>query len=260
MAKRFSSTEIWNEDWFIESPQEYKLFWFYILSSCNHAGLYKVNFKSFSIVNGLILTPSKALDYFNTGKQRIRAISETLWFIEDFIPYQYGNTLNLSNRVHLSIFNELQKHEIDLKSIRGLKGLKEGVKDKDKDIIVVEEIVDTTARGIKPPSTAAFSFPGKPLPEDVPDPPPAKVQSVRERQYQLGHGKIDEADVLAYWKSWLENEATGERYYANASDVHTKFFYHCGKNVIKPTPPKNFKDAVPHIKQANAQAVANKYG
>ena len=44
MAKRFTSTEIWNEDWFLDMPAEYKLFWYYMLCECDHAGLFKVNF------------------------------------------------------------------------------------------------------------------------------------------------------------------------------------------------------------------------
>ena len=83
MAKRFSETEIWNEDWFLDMPNEYKLFWFYMLAKCDHAGLFKVNLRSF---RGLIegkLTSSEVLKHFNNGKERIRILSENLWFIED---------------------------------------------------------------------------------------------------------------------------------------------------------------------------------
>jgi len=133
MAKRFTATEIWSEDWFLDMPMEYKLFWYYMLSTCNHAGFFKVNLRSFCGLNGVNLTSTKVLEYFNAGKQRIRVVNNSLWLIDDFFVYQYGSTLNPNNRVHNSIVKEYLKHGVELTSIRGLKDLKDGVKDKDKD-------------------------------------------------------------------------------------------------------------------------------
>jgi hypothetical protein len=133
MSKRFSETEIWNEDWFLEMPNEYKLFWFYMLSKCDHAGVFKVNLRSFRGLLEVNLTTDKALTYFNTNKQRVRVISDSIWYVEDFFVFQYGTTLNLNSRMHESISEILKKHNIDLTSIRGLKDLKDRVKDKDKD-------------------------------------------------------------------------------------------------------------------------------
>lgn len=134
MAKRFTATEIWKEDWFLDMPIEYKLFWYYILSSCDHAGLFKVNLRSFCGLLEVKLTPNKVLDYFNAGKQRIRVVSESVWLIEDFFSYQYGTTFNWNNRVHESIGELYKRHNIELTSIRGLLDLKDRAKDKDKDI------------------------------------------------------------------------------------------------------------------------------
>jgi len=143
MAKRFTATEIWNEDWFLDMPIEYKLFWYYMLSTCNHAGFYKVNLRSFCGLNGVNLTSTKVLEYFNAGKQRIRVINSSLWLIDDFFVYQYGSTLNQNNRVHASIVKEYLKYNIDLGSIRGLIEVKHGVKDKDKDKDIISNINNT---------------------------------------------------------------------------------------------------------------------
>jgi hypothetical protein len=134
MAKRFTDTNIWGEDWFLEMPNEYKLFWYYMLSNCDHSGIYKVNLRSFCSLNEVKLTSTKALEYFNIGKQRIRVIQDNVWFIEDFFVYQYGETFNTNNRVHESIKKVYEKYNIELTSIRGLKDHKDRVKDKDKDI------------------------------------------------------------------------------------------------------------------------------
>jgi len=133
MAKRFTSTDIWSEDWFLDMPNDYKLFWYYVLSNCDHAGIFKVNLRSFCSLLGINIDSIVALNYFNTGKVRIREINQSLWLIEDFFCYQYGQTYNPNNRVHLSISDIYIKHGIKMTSIRGLTDLKDGVKDKDKD-------------------------------------------------------------------------------------------------------------------------------
>jgi hypothetical protein len=133
MAKRFFATELWGEDWFLEMPNEYKLFWFYIIAECDHAGLFKVNLRSFCGLLEVKVTPTEAIKYFNSGKERIRIISDSVWFIEDFFTFQYGPKFNSDNRVHESISKLYQKNNIELTSLRGLKGVTDGVKDKDKD-------------------------------------------------------------------------------------------------------------------------------
>jgi hypothetical protein len=134
MAKRFTDTNIWGEDWFLEMPNEYKLFWYYMLCNCDHAGIFKVNMRSFCSLNEVKLTSNKVLDYFNNGKQRIRELQANVWFVEDFFVYQYGETFNTNNIVHESIKKSYEKYNIDLTSIRGLKDHKDRVKDIDKDI------------------------------------------------------------------------------------------------------------------------------
>lgn len=133
MAKRFTSTEIWDEDWFIEMPNEYKLFWFFMLANCNHAGIFKVNIKNFCVLHNIKILPQTALELFNNGKERIRLVKENVWLIEDFFVFQYGTTFNPNNRVHESVESAYNKLNIKITSIRGLLDLKDRVKDKDKD-------------------------------------------------------------------------------------------------------------------------------
>lgn len=137
MGKRFAATEIWDEDWFLEMPASYKLFWFYMLSTCNHAGVFKVNLRSFSGLNGVKIKSDKALELFNKGKDRIRVVNQSVWLIEDFFVYQYGTTFNPNNRVHESVECIYNSLGIKMTSIRGLLDLKDRVKDKDKDNISI---------------------------------------------------------------------------------------------------------------------------
>jgi len=133
MAKRFISTEVWSEDWFLDMPNEYKLFWFYVITNCDHAGIFKVNLRSFCGLNEVSLSSKKAIEYFNSGKERVIEINPSIWLISDFFVFQYGPVLNLNNKVHNSINNIYKKYKIDFIFIRGLVDLKERTKDKDKD-------------------------------------------------------------------------------------------------------------------------------
>ena len=134
MSKRFTATEIWDEDWFLEMPIEYKLFWYYMLSTCDHAGLFKVNLRSFCGLNEVKIDSDTALAYFNSGKKRIMVVNQSVWLIEDFFAFQYGHKINLNNPLHRGVEKALSKFDLKLTSIRGLFEETEGLKEKDKEI------------------------------------------------------------------------------------------------------------------------------
>jgi hypothetical protein len=133
MPKRFTATEIWDEDWFLEMPLNYQLFWFYVKDKCDHAGMFKQNVIKFNAIHKTEIDLELAFEYFNKGKKRLRKINGSVWLIEEFFSFQYGHTLNTKNTVHKSIKDIYEKNEVELRSVRGLREVKEGVKDKDKD-------------------------------------------------------------------------------------------------------------------------------
>jgi hypothetical protein len=144
MSKRFTDTTIWMEDWFLSIPQEYKLFWFYIKDNCDHAGLWKPNKVLFEVMLGSTIDLVRAFDLFNADKERVCITKTGRWLIIDFFKFQYGNNLNILNRVHKSIKLMYEKEgvnlrsnwgqdEVNLRSIRGQDDPNDGAKDKDKD-------------------------------------------------------------------------------------------------------------------------------
>ena len=148
MSKRFHDTDIWDEDWYLDIPLEYRSFWDYVCCKCDHAGIWRPNIRRFNsdIENKIDL--DTALTFLNTNKERIIELESGHWMIAEFVPFQYGKNLNLNNRVHLSVFNRLNDLGVKLGSIRGLNEVKmgssrpqvevkEGVKDKDKDKVIV---------------------------------------------------------------------------------------------------------------------------
>jgi hypothetical protein len=124
MAKRFTATEIWSEDWFLEMPNEYKLFWYYMLSRCDHAGVFKPNTKGFQLVINKRIDTAKAIDFFNAEKERIRITDKKNWWIMDFFCFQYGHIFNIRNKLHFSIYSIYNQEGINLRTNRGLKEVK----------------------------------------------------------------------------------------------------------------------------------------
>ena len=133
MPKRFHDSGLWNEDWYIDLSLNGKLFYQYMIDTCDHAGIWKPNIKHFEFILGSSCPLVDLLNEINMEKERVVKLPNGRHFIPNFIPFQYGSVLNLNNRVHLSICNSLILNKIPLGSIRPQIEVKEGVKDKDKD-------------------------------------------------------------------------------------------------------------------------------
>ena len=133
MAKRFTDSKKWNDAWFMDLPSKYKLFWLYMLDECDHAGIWKVNFKVASFYVGEHLEHSEVTRILS---ERITILSDEYWFLNKFIKYQYNcepQELNPKSPVHLSILKSMDKH-LKLKGyLKGIDRLCHSVKDKDKD-------------------------------------------------------------------------------------------------------------------------------
>lgn len=86
MAKRFTDTTKWNDDWFFNLKNEEKLAWIYILDTCDHAGIWKKNLRllNFQIGSNFVEDDLKRI----FAKQFIEIGDK--WFIPKFIKFQYG--------------------------------------------------------------------------------------------------------------------------------------------------------------------------
>ena len=116
MAKRFTDTGKWKKKWIRELSPEMKLFWFYLLDNCDHAGIWEVDIDLAAFQIGIELDESTILNTFN---RKIVSFKPGKWFIPKFIDYQYGE-LNKSNRAHLSVIKILTKYKLYKGLTRGL--------------------------------------------------------------------------------------------------------------------------------------------
>jgi len=127
MAKRFTATDKWDDPWFCELSDPEKLFWFYLLDKCDHAGMWQVNWPLVKFhIKGVI-----DLDRFG---ERIAKISAEKWHIPKFIDFQYGGKggLNPENKVHKSVLDILENQAPTKGLYSPLLGAKDKAKDKAK--------------------------------------------------------------------------------------------------------------------------------
>ena len=122
MAKRFTATDKWDDPWFCGLSDQEKLFWFYLLDKCDHAGIWQVNWP---LVKFYIKGPISETVF----KNRIVVVSEDKWHIPKFVSFQYGE-LNPLNKAHASVISILAKNGIN----KDLASPLQAPKDKDMDM------------------------------------------------------------------------------------------------------------------------------
>lgn len=137
MAKRLTDSNKWQDAWFMDLPSKYKLFWLYILDNCDHAGIWKVNFKVAAFHIGEHLEPAEVKRILSN---RLKIINDEYWMVEKFIDFQYGGIKN--DAVGKSVQKILISHNL-IAPKKPLNSPYVGTKDKDKDKVETTNEVST---------------------------------------------------------------------------------------------------------------------
>lgn len=133
MAKRFTSTEKWDKEWFQNLSPRLKCLWQYMTDRCDHSGVWEANYRMASFCIGEEVNEGD-LEAFG---DRVERIDDEKVFLKQFVDFQYG-LLTPSSKPHYSVIKLLEKHglPVPLKPADTLtKPLPKGsatVKDKDK--------------------------------------------------------------------------------------------------------------------------------
>jgi hypothetical protein len=90
MAKRFISTELFDDDWFMELKPTTKLLWVYFITKCDHAGIISFNERLCKFQTGL----NDVQGCLKELKSRVFRLSDTQFFIPKFIYFQYPDFPN----------------------------------------------------------------------------------------------------------------------------------------------------------------------
>lgn len=129
MAKRFTDTEKWKKQFIKSLSTIHKLFFFYLLDDCDHAGIWHVEPEIAAIRIGENVDIAEVKGFL--GKHIIEFDNGEKWFIPYFVEFQYGELKDNVN-AHKSVKDRLTKYKL-LKTYQQFINPSSRVKDKDKD-------------------------------------------------------------------------------------------------------------------------------
>jgi len=128
MAKRFVDTSLWKRKWYRCLPPKMKLFYFYMITNCDHAGMYDVDLELAEFQIGM---PVKEKDIDEHLKEHIKVIKDDKWWVKAFPDFQYGE-LNPNVKAHASVIKILTKYNCLVTVPNSLDRVQDKDKDKDK--------------------------------------------------------------------------------------------------------------------------------
>jgi len=103
MAKRFIDTALFDDSWFMDLSVENKLFFVYLITNCDHAGIIDLNLKLAEFKTGI----KGLLNSFQTVSKefgnRLIFLRDNYYFVPKFIKYQYPNGLNEKRLIFITI-------------------------------------------------------------------------------------------------------------------------------------------------------------
>lgn len=111
MGKRFTDTEIWDKEWFMQLPPKQKCLVKYVRDKCDLAGIWSPNYLLATVYIGEQVFEDDLL-LIDDGNQ-FEKIEDGKIYCTGFIDFQYGSSLNPQSPVHKKIIDILAKHNIE---------------------------------------------------------------------------------------------------------------------------------------------------
>jgi len=138
VAKRYIDTQLYRHSWFRKLTPKIKCVWIYLMTNCDHAGIYDVDVELMSFMIGQKVTEKEIFEHL--GDQiSILKNGSSKWLLTKFVKFQYGE-LKDTNNAHKSVLKQLNKYDIDLEASEALTRGSSAYKDKDKVIVKVKDI------------------------------------------------------------------------------------------------------------------------
>ena len=113
MAKRFIDTNIFSDDWFMDLSKDSKLLYIYLITNCDHAGIFKLNTKLVKFQTDI----KDLVKCFKELSKCLITIGEqypNTYFLPKFIKFQYPNFPNSRVKQQESALKILDSYNIDL--------------------------------------------------------------------------------------------------------------------------------------------------
>jgi uncharacterized phage protein (TIGR02220 family) len=154
MGKRFIDTELFDDSWFMDLSVNNKLFFVYLITNCDHAGIIDLNIKLAEFKTGIKGLSENFEEIKNEFGDRLLSLRDNYFFIPKFIKYQYPHGLNENVKAQKSVIKRLSEFQFcddrnkelknscqTLREVFGNCFLTVQDKDKDKDKDKIKEIV-----------------------------------------------------------------------------------------------------------------------
>lgn len=141
MAKRFTETEKWKDDWYLSLDNDTRIIYQWLIDNCNHAGIIK---KEVTMLNYCCHTHVGVDDIPMMFPGRVYDC-ETFFFIPGFIKHQYPTGLTSDKPVVKSARSILEKNVSFPIIKQSLGNHCETVKEKDKE---KEMDIDSSSEGV----------------------------------------------------------------------------------------------------------------
>ena len=126
MAKRFIDSKMWDKAWYRRLSPKCKLIWVYLLTRCDHAGIWDADWEAMNFFIGENVAYK---DLPESITEKMFFISEgNQYFIPSFISFQYG-VLRENSKPHLSVIKRLNEKGL----LNSIESVPSTLKDKDKD-------------------------------------------------------------------------------------------------------------------------------
>jgi hypothetical protein len=215
MAKRFTDTEKWKDDWYLSLSNDYRIIWQWLLDNCNHAGICK---PSINLLNMMCNTSITESDLISVMSHRVLKINN-IWFIPKFLKFQYGNLKSKKPAV-ISVVNELKKNNLlelvnelldnDCITItESLDNSCETIKDKDKD---KDKDIDISINKSK-----KFHF------SDFNGLPSHFVETAQRQIKSFQDVSVNPDKVAEIWEIFKMQNLLGDKHYNSENDVYKHF-------------------------------------
>lgn len=120
VSKRFTDTDKWNDPWFRKLKPEHKLFWVFVLDSCDNCGVWDADIELAEFLLNVKFKEKELISVFNAGKNRIEVLGDGKWLVVDFISFHYGE-LSDKSVPHAHVKELLRRHNIKNYYVKGIK-------------------------------------------------------------------------------------------------------------------------------------------
>lgn len=135
MAKRFTDTDKWKDEWYGSLSNDYRIVWQYLLDNCSIAGIFKKDYRLLNFQCNTNLTEQQLFEIF---EGRIVDCGKFI-FIPKFLKFQYPKGLKSNKPAIVGVRAEIEKYNLNELIKKSLPNDYLIIKDKDK---VKEEVKD----------------------------------------------------------------------------------------------------------------------